>query len=240
MWLSKKVRSCYECPCACLERNNDLGLGWTSNRWESSCLLSPTSITLPPSILPPSSEWVEAPADTGVCLLQTFTPIGKVRRVDFSSLPRRDVKCKGGRIRPEPVVRTSPVFVYGPYRGKKRVQFVYIIPQKARSSQSVNWLLTRINLVINQPSGKLSNGSFKHSLFHEENRKQLLDSRLMTYKLTLSIFAQYKECWVKWTKDMLHQLKTLKTREWWEFAVIWSLHSKHLNFRELVKMSLLS
>lgn len=184
MWLSEQVRSCYECPCACpcLERNNDLRLGRTSSRWEPSCLLSPTSITLFPSILPPSSKWVEAPADTGVCLLQAFTPIGKVRRVNFGSLPRRDVKHKDGRIRPEMVVRTSPVFVYGPYRGKKRVQFVYIIPQKACPPQSANWLLTRINLVINQPTGKLSNGSFKHSLFHEERRKQLLDSRLMTYK----------------------------------------------------------
>lgn len=165
MLLSEQVRCHYKCPCACacLEGNNDPRLGRTASRWETSCLPSPTSITPFPSVLPPSSNRVEAPADTGVCLPQAFTPIGKVSKVDFGSLARRDVKHKGGRIRPETVVRPSAVFVYGPYRGKKRVQFVYIISQKARPPQSVNWLLTCINPVINQPTGKLSNGSFKHS-----------------------------------------------------------------------------
>lgn len=70
---------------------------------------------------------MEAPADTGVCLPQALTHIGKVRRVDFGSLARRDVKRKGGRIRPETVVRTSPVFVYGPYRGTKKGESLFIL-----------------------------------------------------------------------------------------------------------------
>lgn len=130
---------------------------------------------------PQSRKRVEAPADTGVCLPQALTSISKVRRVDFGSLARRDTKHKGGRIRPETVVRTSPVFVYGPHRVKKRVQIVYIISQKPCPPQSVNWLPTCINPDINQPTGKLSNASFKNSSFREP--------RLMTYKKTLSFFC---------------------------------------------------